>query len=130
MFTFDSKDDAIAWLAARRAEIQLNVWAPDIVERSVARKAVPTFKGYAQRWLSTRKTRGQPLRPTTRDHYEYVLESTLYPTFGKMPIDEISVEDVNDWYERVAPGRESQRGHAYSLLRTISARRRRHGPSR
>ena len=117
--TFDSKDDAIAWLAARRAEIQLNVWAPDIVERSVAKKAVPTFRSYAQRWLSTRKTQGQPLRPTTRDHYEYVLESTLYPTFGKMPIDEITVEDVNDWYETVAPGRESQRAHAYSLLRTI-----------
>jgi hypothetical protein len=52
--TFDSKDDAIAWLAARRAEIQLNVWAPDIVERSVARKAVPTFESYAKRWLSAR----------------------------------------------------------------------------
>lgn len=26
--TFDTKDDATAWLAARRAEIQLNVWAP------------------------------------------------------------------------------------------------------
>ena len=36
-----------------------------------------------------------------------------------MPIDEITVEDVNDWYEKVAPGRESQRAHAYSLLRTI-----------
>lgn len=36
-----------------------------------------------------------------------------------MPIDEISVEDVNDWYETVAPGRESQRGHAYILLLTI-----------
>lgn len=117
--TFDTKDDATAWLAARRAEIQLNVWAPDILERSVAKKAVPTFQDYAKRWVSTRKTGGQPLRPTTRDHYEYLLESTLYPTFGKMPIDEISIEDVNDWYEKVAPGRESQRAHAYSLLRTI-----------
>lgn len=117
--TFDSKDDAVAWLAARRAEIQLNIWAPDMVERSVAKKAVPTFKDYAKRWLSARKTRGLPLRPTTRDHYEHVLESALYPTFGNMPIDEITVEDVNDWYEKVAPGRESQRGHAYSLLRTI-----------
>lgn len=61
--TFDTKDDAIAWLAARRAEIQLNVSAPDIVERSVAKKAVPTFEDYAKRWLNTRKTRGQPLRP-------------------------------------------------------------------
>ena len=108
--TFDTKDDAIAWLAARRAEIQLKVWAPDIVERSVAKKAVPTFEDYAKRWLSTRKTRGQPLRPTTRDHYEYVLESTLYPTFGETPIDEITVEDVNDWYETVVPGRGSHNG--------------------
>jgi len=117
--TFDSKDDATAWLAARRAEIQLKIWAPDIVERSIVKKGAPTFQEYAQRWLSTRKTKGQPLRPTTRDHYEYVLESTLYPMFGKTPIDEITVEDVNEWYEKVAPGRESQRAHAYSLLRTI-----------
>ena len=48
-----------------------------------------------------------------------MLESTLYPTFGKTPLDEITVEDVNEWYEKVAPGRESQRAHAYSLLRTI-----------
>ena len=66
--TFDSKDDAIAWLAARRAEIQLNVWAPDIVDRSVAKRAVPTFEEYAQR------------------HYQYILDGTLYPTFGRMPI--------------------------------------------
>jgi integrase len=117
--TFDSKDDATAWLAARRAEIQLNVWAPEVVERSVARKAMPTFQEYAERWVRTRKTRGQPLRPTTRDHYEYLLESSLFPTFGKLPLDEITVEDVNDWYETVAKGRESQRAHAYSLLRTI-----------
>ncbi|WP_220454260.1 tyrosine-type recombinase/integrase [Nocardioides immobilis] len=85
----------------------------------MAKRAVPTFEEYAQRWLSTRKTKGQPLRPTTRDHYQYILDGTLYPTFGRMPIDEISVDDVNDWYETAAPGRESQRAHAYSLLRTI-----------
>lgn len=117
--TFDSKDDATAWLAARRAEIQLKVWAPELVERSVAKKSIPTFKEYAERWVRTRKTRGQPLRPTTREHYEYLLESTLNPTFGKMPLDEITVDDVNDWYETAAKGRESQRSHAYSLLRTI-----------
>ena len=29
--TFDAKDDAIAWLSARRAKIQMEVWAPDVV---------------------------------------------------------------------------------------------------
>ncbi len=90
-----------------------------MVERSVAKKSMPTFKEYAERWVRTRKTRGQPLRPTTRDHYEYLLESALNPTFGKMPLDAITVDDVNDWYETVVQGRESQRSHAYSLLRTI-----------
>lgn len=117
--TFDAKDDAIAWLAARRAEIQLKVWAPELVERTAVKKEVPTFRDYAENWLRTRKTRGQALRPTTRDNYEYVLDASLYPTFGKTPIDEITVEDVNDWYETVCPGRESQRAHAYSLLRTL-----------
>lgn len=59
------------------------------------------------------------LRPTTRDHYEYLLEGTLVPTFGNVRLDEITVDDVNTWYETVAPGCESQRAHAYSLLRTI-----------
>lgn len=116
---FDSKDDAIAWLAARRAEIQLNIWAPDLADRGVEKKAAPTFEEYAQRWLMNRKTKGEALRPTTRDHYQYLLAGTLYPTFGGTPIDEITVDDVNDWYESVAPGRATQRGHAYSLLRTI-----------
>ncbi len=31
--TFDAKDDAIAWLSARRAEIQMEVWAPDDASR-------------------------------------------------------------------------------------------------
>jgi hypothetical protein len=42
--TFDAKDDATAWLAARRAEIQLKVWAPELVERAAAKKEVPTFQ--------------------------------------------------------------------------------------
>lgn len=57
-----------------------------------------------------------------RDHYRYILGGTLFPRFGRMPIDEISVDDVNDWYETAAPGRESQRAHAYSLLRRILGR--------
>jgi len=34
--------EATAWLVARRAEIQLNVWAPEVVERSVAKKSMPS----------------------------------------------------------------------------------------
>jgi hypothetical protein len=58
----------------------------------------------------------------------YLLEGVRIPTFGKLPLAEITVEHVTDWYETVAPGRESQRAHAYSLLRTISRRLRRSDP--
>ena len=34
-------------------------------------------------------------------------------------IDRISNEDVNAWYDALAPGRETIRAQSYSLLRTI-----------
>lgn len=67
--TFDSKTTPSRG-AARRAEIRLKAWAADPLYRTEARHAVPTLKEYTQGWLKNRKTRGQPLRPTTRDHYQ------------------------------------------------------------
>ena len=66
-----------------------------------------------------RKTKGRELRPTTRHHYQLLLDNYIYPTFGDERIDQITVEDVNDWYDALAPGRETMRAQAYSLLRTI-----------
>jgi integrase len=48
-----------------------------------------------------------------------LLETQIYPTFGDTRIDQISAEDVKAWYDALAPGRETLRSHAYSLLRTI-----------
>ena len=119
--TFDAKDDAIAWLAARRAEIQLEVWAPEVASRSAARKAVPTLRAYGDLWLETRRTRGRELRPTTRQQYQMLLDTYIYPTFGDERLDRILAQDVNEWYDALAPGRETIRAQAYSLLRTIFA---------
>jgi integrase len=48
-----------------------------------------------------------------------LLEKFIYPTFGDVSIDRISTDDVNHWYDGLAPGRETIRAQAYSLLRTI-----------
>jgi integrase len=117
--TFGSKDDAIAWLSARRAEIEMQVWAPEVAARGVASRSVPTFQAYADVWLETRKTKGRGLRPTTRHQYRMLLDKCIYPTFGEQRIDRITNEDVNDWYDALAPGRETIRAQSYSLLRTI-----------
>jgi len=119
--TFGSKDDAIAWLSARRAEIEMQVWAPDVAARGAASRSVPTLQAFADVWLETRKTKGRELRPTTRRQYRMLLDRFIYPTFGDMRIDKISSEDVNDWYDALAPGRETIRAQSYSLLRTIFA---------
>lgn len=119
--TFSSKDDAIAWLSARRAEIEMQVWAPEVAARGAASRSAPTLQAYADVWLEARKTRGRALRPTTRGQYRMLLEKFIYPTFGETRIDRITNEDVNAWYDAVAPGRETIRAQSYSLLRTIFA---------
>jgi len=121
LVTFDAKDDAVAWLSARRAEIQMEVWAPEVAARGARKRDVPTFRAYADLWLETRKTKGRELRPTTRRQYRMLLDKFILPTFGDEPIDRISNEAVNAWYDALAPGRETIRAQSYSLLRTIFA---------
>jgi len=117
--TFDARDDAIAWLSARRAEIQMEVWAPAAAARAAFRRDVPTLRAYGDKWLDNRRTRGRELRPTTRQQYRMILDTYIYPTFGDEPLDLISADLVNRWYDALAPGKETIRAQAYSLLRTI-----------
>jgi integrase len=119
--TFDARDDAVAWLSARRAEIEMQVWAPEATARGAFRRSTPTFRAYADLWLETRKTRGRELRPTTRGQYRMLLDKFILPTFADEHIDRISNQDVNAWYDALAPGRETIRAQSYSLLRTIFA---------
>ena len=77
------------------------------------------MREYADKWLANRKTRGRELRPTTRQQYRVLLDTYVYPALGDKRLDRISVDEVNKWYDELAPGRETVRAHAYSLLRTI-----------
>ncbi len=117
--TFGVKDDAVAWLSARRAEIDMEVWAPEVAARGAARRLAVTFREYADAWVVNRKTRGRGLRPTTRSQYRMLLDVYILPTFGDERVDRVSAEDVNKWYGALAPGNEAIRAQAYSLLRTI-----------
>ncbi len=119
--TFGARDDAIAWLSARRAEIEMQVWAPEVAARGAASRTVPTLRAYADVWLETRKTKGRELHPTTRRQYRMLLDKFIYPTFGDERVDRISNEDVNAWYDALAPGRETIRAQSYSLLRAVFA---------
>ncbi|MCB0909956.1 MAG: site-specific integrase [Nocardioidaceae bacterium] len=97
----------------------MELWAPDLAARSSRRRDVPTLRAYGDEWLANRKTQGRQLRPTTRQQYRMVLDRYVYPEFGDIRIDHITAEDIDLWYDALAPGRETIRAHAYSLLRAI-----------
>ncbi len=117
--TFDAKEDAVAWLANRRAEIQMEVWAPDAAARGASRQTVPTMRAYGDQWLEGRKTRGRELRPTTRQQYRMCSTPTSIRPSATSGSTGSPADDVTAWYDALAPGKETIRSQAYSLLRTI-----------
>ena len=110
--TFETRQDAEAWLTDVRRQISRGEWSA-----TGAKKKTPTtFAVYSDRWLARRT-----LKPRTRAHYRALLDNHLIPAFGKMPLRSIDVDDVADWYSEMGAGRPTLRSHAYGLLRTILA---------
>lgn len=107
--TFAAKMDAEGWLSRRRNEITDGEWLPQTVKR----RAPITFETYANTWLERRE-----LKPRTREHYQTMMDKFLVPTFGKMPMREISPEDVARWHHTLDTG-STYKAHAYGLMRTI-----------
>lgn len=122
--TFGAKVDAEAWLTDRRREIDRELWSPPATaeQRQAARrtkKAAEKFNTYAERWVKTRTVKGRPLRPRTVAHYNQMLNDHILPTFGKKPVRDITMQQVDHWYAKTLTDRPTMRAHAYSLLRTI-----------
>ena len=110
--TFQTKQDARAWLAMQHADIVRKQWSPPETVPAV----VVTFGAYAQRWLQHRD-----LKPRTRAHYGSLLDNLILPTFAERPLKAITSESVRDWYALLDKNRPTLRSHAYGLLRTILA---------
>ena len=119
--TFDAREDAEAWLADRRREIDRELWSPPatVEQKRAKRKAEAIFREYTERWLATRTVRGRPLKPRTVEHYEKLLGDHIYPTFGNKPVRDISMGSVDHWYARTLTDHPTMRAHCYSLLKTI-----------
>jgi integrase len=108
--TFETREDAEAWLTDRRREIKGAEWA------APSKGAPLTFGVYAERWLKHRQ-----LKPRTRYHYVKLLESRILPTFEDVPVRAITADLVDDWYSAQGDERPTARSHAYGLLRAILA---------
>ena len=135
-WTFDTRSDAEAWLTDERRLISAGTWTPPAV-RHAARatekaSGMPTFAEYAGTWISERRVKGRPLAARTRDHYADLLARYLEPTFGTLPLDELTAELVSGWYDSFEPasrrrGNRAKGGaagattkaHTYALGRAI-----------
>lgn len=111
--TFDTREDAEAWLTDVRRTISRDEWSPDPAAKA---KRPVTFSEYADRWLIRRQ-----LKPRTRAHYRNLIDKHLAPTFGRMPLRSITAEDVAAWHHELGDDRPTLRAHSYGLLRTILA---------
>ncbi len=120
--TFDAKDDAVAWLSARRAEIEMEVWAPEVARAGcVAHARCRRFQAYADLWLETARPRAASCarRPAGSTGCSSTSSSTRPSATSR--IDQISTEASTPGTTPSRPGRETIRAQSYSLLRTIFA---------
>ena len=108
--------DARAWLARKRHEIDSDDW------KSPRKLAPVTFGVYAREHVDTRtNTRGERLKPRTREEYLRLIAGPLEP-FEDVLLPGIQPEDVRRWYSGlVKSGKLTQAGHAYRLLKSIMA---------
>ncbi len=123
--TFTARIDAEAWLAAERRQVEApETWVSPKARLELARRAaevdrLPSFREYAEAWIASRRnSKGEPLRPTTRDKYLSSLRVHIYPTFGDTPLDEITRAAVRSWHESLDAGPVTK-AHVYTTLRTI-----------
>lgn len=123
--TFTARIDAEAWLAAERRRVEdPETWLSPKARLEQSRREaeanrLPTLRDYAEQWIEQRRnSKGEPLRPLTRDKYRTSLRVHIYPTFGELPLDEITRAAVRSWHSKLDAG-PTARAHAYSTLRTI-----------
>jgi integrase len=123
--TFTARMDAESWLASERRQVeQPEAWQAPKARLEEARLTaeatqLPTLETYATQWIERRRSsRGEPLRPSTRDKYLSSLRVHVYPTFGDVPLDKITRKSVLAWHDGLAAG-TAAKAHAYSTLRAI-----------
>ncbi len=115
MGSFPSKSAAEVAFAQAVSDQQRGAWvAPD--------KGRVTLADYASSWLDTRLTsRGEPLRPRTKELYDSFLRLHILPAFGAQPLARLNTAAIRAWHAALladGPG-ASTAAKCYRLLRTI-----------
>jgi integrase len=109
--TFETHGDADAFLAATRTDIVRGTW---VSPSAPAPRPALTFGEYTTEWL-----RQRPLKPTTRSHYEKIVDRILVPAFGSVELTTIDPAMVKQWWAALPTNVPAMNTASYRLLRTI-----------
>ena len=105
---------AEAWLHKERQLIDHGTWTPPAERvKAVARSSIK-LGDFAQDALA-----GRRLEPTTRSNYRRLLETRIIPGLGDRPVRDITADDLQDWWRDLGAEYESNRAHAWNLLRSL-----------
>jgi integrase len=85
------------------ADVERGIWQPPRPEPAEAPAEVPTFHEFASEWMAAREPE---LKPGTIADYRRSLELHLLPRFADKRLDQITVEDVDNY--RTAKLREGR----------------------
>lgn len=124
-FALNERMKAEAWLYKMQRSIEKDTWEPPQIAKKHEEASSVTFGDYATRWLAHRKkSNGDPISEGTRGKYAEYLRNHL-KKFIPMRLSDISVEDVNQWWESFPIGvhgeGETARAHSYVMLKAVLA---------
>ena len=79
-------------------------------------------ESYATRWLATRRVKGRPLAPRTKERYASILRVHILPGLGQLPLSRLEAAVIRQWHsslsEAATPGPATV-AKAYRLLHAI-----------
>lgn len=112
--TFQTKQDADAWLAKEWATVQSGTWEPPKeAERARVEKVTLTVGDYGRKVIARRK-----LRDSTRLLYTRLFSRLIEPTFGGRTLSGVTPSEVRDWYATMQK-RPTDQANTYALLKSI-----------
>jgi len=106
--TFAAKADALAHLSTMEADLRRGAWIDP-------RAGQVTLLRYAEEWLNHRPD----LAVRTRELYEHLLSSHIFPTFGRTTLAGLTLSKIRGWHAELALRYPSTAAKSYRLLSTI-----------
>lgn len=113
--SFPTRGDASRHLARIRTDMDRGDW----FDPDAGREAL---ESYAARWLATRRVKGRPLAPRTKERYASLLRVHILPSLGHLPLSRLEAAVIRKWHsslsEAATPGPATV-AKAYRLLHAI-----------